>query len=626
MAKRPRYLTKDEIAALLLESDDSETDDNVEIDEDVDDSDVDPDYIPDDAIKNDSDSMLESPIQEIECSRSYIHELGKKERNHASKVEKPSKSGQNKKSTNDREKSGQDCVIVTIDSVLVKGKNEYEWSTITDNNINLKTSAKNIVHIRPGPVADARIAKEPIDCFNLFISHEIIQEILTHTNSEINRKKIAYSNDKDGSLKDINYDELNALLGIFILTAALKDNHLSTKLMFDVTFCGERYRATFSERRFSFLLDCLRFDCKETREVRKEADKLAAIRQIWDVLIENCKKNYKPSSYVTIDEQLIGFRGKCPFRMYIPSKPNKYGIKVLMICDNGTKYMMNAIPYLGKGSVPKGIVAADYFVDKLTETIKTTNRNVTMDNWFSNVPLAEKMLKEDKLTMVGTIKKNKREFPQEFTDAKYKERKNGSSLYLFHDDITAVSYKAKKKLVTLISTMHSNSEVNQSTGKPEIIMTYNSTKGGVDSFDQLCNNMNCGRKTKRWPMAFFYNMINIAGINAYVIYLHNFYRNRESNEMPLSRLQFMLKLHQQLCEKFQRQRLSTPNLSRDLKVMITKALGEDIQDAEVAQNQQGRRTYCRFCDYKKKRMTTTYCKCGKAICGQHQKKSCPNCI
>ncbi|XP_035210270.1 uncharacterized protein LOC118184673 [Stegodyphus dumicola] len=271
-----------------------------------------------------------------------------------------------------------------------------------------------------------------------------------------------------------------------------------------------------------------------------------------------------------------------------------------MICNNSTKYMMNAVPYLGSGSVPRGMVAADYFVNKLTETIKNSNRNVTMDNWFSNVPLVEKMLKEDKLTVVGTIKKNKREFPPEFTDVKYQERKNGSSLFLFHDEVTAVSYKAKKKLVTLISTMHSNSEVNQSTGKPEIVMTYNSTKGGVDCFDQLCNHMNCGRKTKRWPMAFFYNIINIAGINAYVIYLHNFYRDRTGNGMPLSRLNFMLKLHQQLCEKWQLQRLNVPNLSRELKDIITKALGQEPQILELPQNQQGLRTYCSFCDYKKR--------------------------
>jgi hypothetical protein len=36
---------------------------------------------------------------------------------------------------------------------------------------------------------------------------------------------------------------------------------------------------------------------------------------------------------MTIDEMLVGFPGKCSFRQYIPSKPNKYGLKILALCD-----------------------------------------------------------------------------------------------------------------------------------------------------------------------------------------------------------------------------------------------------------------------------------------------------
>lgn len=94
--------------------------------------------------------------------------------------------------------------------------------------------------------------------------------------------------------------------------------------------------------------------------------------------------------------------------MYIPNKPNKYGIKLVMMCDNSTKYMLNAIPYLGKGTVTNNQPVADYFVQKLVgPTISGSNRNVTMDNWFSNIPLAKHLLEECKITMVGTIKKIK---------------------------------------------------------------------------------------------------------------------------------------------------------------------------------------------------------------------------
>ena len=64
-------------------------------------------------------------------------------------------------------------------------------------------------------------------------------------------------------------------------------------------------------------------------------DKLAPIRQISEMLVENCKKNYTQSEFVTIDDMLVAFRGRAPFRQYIPSKPAKFGIKIHAMC--GTK-------------------------------------------------------------------------------------------------------------------------------------------------------------------------------------------------------------------------------------------------------------------------------------------------
>lgn len=74
--------------------------------------------------------------------------------------------------------------------------------------------------------------------------------------------------------------------------------------------------------RFDFLLNCLRFDDKCTRNQRRSQDKLAAIRELWESFIQKCRDMYKCGIHVTIDEQLIGFRGRCPFWMYIPSKPS----------------------------------------------------------------------------------------------------------------------------------------------------------------------------------------------------------------------------------------------------------------------------------------------------------------
>ena len=75
-----------------------------------------------------------------------------------------------------------------------------------------------------------------------------------------------------------------------------------------------------SLHRFRFLLCCLRFDDKATQLAGREVNKLAPIRKLFGMFVESCLKNYTPTELVTIDEMLSAFRGKCPFRQYIPNK------------------------------------------------------------------------------------------------------------------------------------------------------------------------------------------------------------------------------------------------------------------------------------------------------------------
>ena len=46
--------------------------------------------------------------------------------------------------------------------------------------------------------------------------------------------------------------------------------------------------------------------------------------------------------------------GNCPFRIYMPSKPNAYGIKIWVLSDVNTKHTWNLQVYVGKtGVVPE---------------------------------------------------------------------------------------------------------------------------------------------------------------------------------------------------------------------------------------------------------------------------------
>ena len=105
---------------------------------------------------------------------------------------------------------------------------------------------------------------------------------------------------------------------------------------------------------------------------------------------------------------------------------------------------------------------------------------------------------------------------------KASECKPGTTAFCFENKQTLLSYRAtsKKKMVLVLSSMHNQPIIN-STGKPEMIHYYNTTKGAVDTFDQMCGIHSTSSKTRRWPLCMFYRILNAATINAYVIYTKN---------------------------------------------------------------------------------------------------------
>lgn len=311
--------------------------------------------------------------------------------------------------------------------------------------------------------------------------------------------------------------------------------------------------------------------------------------------------------------------------MYIPNKPAKYGIKIVMICDVATKYVLDAIPYLGKSTNTGGKPLALYIVEELVSTINGSNRNITMDNWFTSVELANHFLQSHGCTILGTIRKNKRQIPQQLLEMN-KSRSPNTSIFVYDKNLTMVSYKPKQnKNVLLLSSMHTEGGINENTKKPYMIEYYNSTKGAVDTVDQMCSGHNTSRKTKRWPMAIFFNIINLSIVYGYVIYSNNITTRRMK---PMNKIDYMITVQEKLTESWQKIRLIKP-VSREIRAEIEKSLGTeeatiDTSDATAIK----KRKYCVLCHYSKRRYTKITCSaCKKPICGEHQKRhiTCLHC-
>ena len=71
-----------------------------------------------------------------------------------------------------------------------------------------------------------------------------------------------------------------------------------------------------------------------------------------------------------------------------------------------------------------------------------------------------------------------------------------------------------------MSTLHRDGRIcGLEHQKPEIIMDYNATKGGVDNMDKLVSAYSFKRRTLRWPLAIFFNILDIPAYNAFITWM-----------------------------------------------------------------------------------------------------------
>lgn len=497
---------------------------------------------------------------------------------------------------------------------------KQKWSKSPPSNA-VRTRGHNIILHLPGVKSAAKSAKTPLECFSLFFADDIFNLLVTCTNKYIEEVRNKFQRERDA--KDTDVEEIKALLGLLIMSGVLRASHLNFVDLWATDGSGvEMFRLTMSYQRFLFLLRCLRFDDRTTRTERLQVDNLAAVREICDMLQAKFREAYTPYQNVTIDEQLIGFRGRFKGKVYMPSKPNKYGIKNQALVDSKTFYMLSFEVYSGKQPAGPYQVSnsPNDIVKRLVEPIKGTNRNVTTDNWYTSVKLANELLDPShKLTIVGTLKKNKPDIPKDFLPNR--SRTQFSSLFGFQKTMTMVSYVPKpNKAVVLLSSMHHAAHIDPTSTdkqKPEIITYYNSTKGGVDTNDHLCGTYNVGRRTKRWPLAIFFHLINVSGINALIVHRANTDKSRTH-----VRRNFLRQLSVALIQNHQKRRLEV----RATPKVIKKRLMEVHELENRVPPTTAKRGRCNSCPRKCDRKVPTKCnKCTRFVCNDHSEIYCQQC-
>jgi hypothetical protein len=153
-----------------------------------------------------------------------------------------------------------------------------------------------------------------------------------------------------------------------------------------------------------------------------------------------------------------------------------------------------------------------------------------------------------------------------------------------------------------------------------MIHDYNQTKFGVDTVDQCISMYTIRRVTKRWPMIVFFNLIDIASINAMTLWLCQ-NSDWHSRKNYIRRL-FLENLGRSLTNPHNERRSQQVRLTLKIKLSL-QSLGFEVKP-KILENQvrinesSKRRRRCYICPTHPGRKSQQVCDiCKNNVCRSH---------
>lgn len=446
----------------------------------------------------------------------------------------------------------------------------------------------------PGPKGIAVGVTDPLACFHLFLPHETYDELVKQTNLYADQQR-ALKGDTT-SFVPITKPELMAFIGINIAMGVVSLPNLKHYWTTDPILSHSWFGTIMSRNRFSQILRYFHIADNTSAPNRSDPgyNKLWKIQPLITALQLTCAELYSPHRQLSIDESIIGTKCRLSFIQYMKAKPTKWGVKVWICADSTNGYISSFEIYTGKDPAnplhPKGL--AYDVVMHLLENYYGKGYFVFTDNFYTS-PILCKDLIDKKIYLTGTVRKNRKEFPEDL--AKKSKSAPGDHTFCFHEHITAVRWFDNKD-VFVMSTICSDELTTVKRRRkeggiarvdvscPQMIADYNKHMGGVDLADQSMCYYSVGRKNMKWWRKIVWRLHDHAINNAYVIYREN------SPSKLLTNLQFRLKLAHSMTEPLVGSRVipTRAPVSEDKRLM-----GKHFP------YRTGKRRRCVVCAYKK---------------------------
>ena len=375
-----------------------------------------------------------------------------------------------------------------------------------------------------------------VEFFQLFFTIDMIDSIVTHTNSYAHEHIFQGTHSSyaksDGSWQDVTADEIKRLIALLIYFGLVKvvgdvDKYWSVKSLYH----GLWAREIMSRTRYKALMALLHVVDPATET---EGDKLRKVESFVAYFKNRCSSLYQPRQQVAIDERMVKSRHRSGIRQFIKDKPNKWGIKLWVLADSSNGYTADFNIYIGKAAgqnVSANGLGCDV-VMKLMNPYLNQGYHLFLDNFYSSLTLFKDLFTRG-VFATGTIMETRRDFPANLKNSKQwaKGRDRGSMRWERDPPCLALQWVDNKVVSVLTTIDNANDQVQvrhktKTAGvwntkvvpQPKAIHNYNQYMNGVDRSDQILATHNVLRKCMRWWKTMFFHLIDIAVVNAFILF------------------------------------------------------------------------------------------------------------
>ncbi|KAK3716928.1 hypothetical protein RRG08_026718 [Elysia crispata] len=393
----------------------------------------------------------------------------------------------------------------------------------------------------PGPKHAPPPQAEPIDYINLFFTDDLINLMVRQTNlysDQWIQAKRQYLIDKPHSrvhswIKGglVSPQEMRAFLAV-LFNMNPNPKHVKESYWDSIHKSQQMpwFPEHFNRDRFSLISKFLHFANNADAPPEGHTQyKTYKVQPIVDHFNNRFKHYFCPYRNISIDESMVGFKGKLPhLRQFMPNKRHaRFGVKVWCLCDSSTGYMYSFEIFKGANDPDDrheyGATYALVMRMMTAANLLHMGYHLGLDNYFTSPRLFIELFNSH-TPATGTVRKNRKGLPSSVVNAKLQKKEVASRR---KNNLLCVAYKDNTRQPILLSTYAKAGFVDTTNSKgktrnlPNIIVEYNNAMGGVDLSDARLYKYLTERRTIKWTHKFVFSLFGRALLNAFILYQKN---------------------------------------------------------------------------------------------------------